>query len=461
MIAPPRAFRITVLLGLGCAALSWPATSGRAEPPVVTVLTEDGAEAATEVAPAAFAGQFEDASPLQLPSLGDAGAAAVLPTDEPIGAELLAAPGEVASVLDVSARAADGMFLDQLELDEMPYEASSGRWFWSGGWYFGGESLWMHRSRGDRKVIVQDTQPALSPTRGPVNYTTYGQTYNLSPGARITLGKSLGRDYLDRDRSVEVVFYGGMGWNNEQGWNALADGVLVTPLNYAAPGFNGATRAYTTDRSDLNSLECNYKLRRRLGRDQLVMSPQGQWTRHAERGFLPGLILGLRAARFSEDFSLLMNRENVTPPVPPSEFGGLYTVGTDNWLLGLNIGGELISQNEFFYWGLRGRATPAINFASQSQAASGVNNLLVPGKSLNFTDTGSQTATGFIGDMTLMAGWQLTPNFSLQAGWDLIWIAGIATTQNQLNLNNEQQNDIDAGGQSFINGLSLGFYGSW
>jgi hypothetical protein len=368
-------------------------------------------------------------------------------------------PGDV---LEASARATDGMLLEQFQLQEMPYEASSGDWFQSGNWYVGGESMWLDRSRNNRRVLAE--QAFADPITGAVRYakfTTTAQPFNISPGARITIGRSLGRDYLDRDRAIEFIYYGGMTYEDNDGWNAigapLALSPPVIPLAPLQPGFASATRFDTRFNSDFNSWEWNYKLRRRLGRDQLVMSPGGTWTRHAERGWLPALILGPRLANVNEDFRLQTSR----PGVPPANFGGTYTINAANWLLGLNIGGELISQNEFFYWGLRGRAAPALSFVSTHQTAVGVNTLTTPPGAINFTADASRTAPGFIGDLTLMAGWNITPNFAVQVGYDFLWVAGMATATRQFNLDQRDTNALDAGGQTFYNGLSFGFNGSW
>ena len=370
------------------------------------------------------------------------------------GPTLATEPG----ILDVSSRVADGMLLDDFSLEEMPFEASSGDWFWNGGWYVGGESLWMDRSRNNRRVIFQDVS-AINPARATINYTTTAQPFNVSPGARVTIGKSLGRDYLDRDRALEFIYYGGLSYEDNDGRNAAADGILITPIAPLAPGFNGATSAVTRFASDFNSWEWNYKLRRRLGRDQLVMSPGGRWTRHAERGWLPSLIVGPRLATVNEHFTLTTSRQGTST----SQFGGRYHIDAQNWLLGLNIGGELISQNEFYYWGLRGRAAPALTFANTAQQAAGINETgFPPGpRTLAFTDAGSRTAPGFIGDLTLMAGWHVTPNFAFQVGYDFLWVAGMATATRQFNLDNRDVNALDAGGQTFYNGVSFGFYGSW
>lgn len=354
----------------------------------------------------------------------------------------------------------DGMYIDE-GFEEMPFEASSGRWFSSGGWYAGGESLWMSRSINNRQKIAFDAALGFNTDGTPrVSYTTYAQPFGVSPGARATIGKSLGRDYLDRDRSIEFVYYGGMTYNEVSSWNGVGGNTLFTPLNPSAPGFNAAGTYTSTFNSDFNSYEWNYKLRRRLGRDKVVMSPDGRWEKHAERGWLPALIVGPRLVNANEDFGMFSAR----PGVPSTDFSGRYIINTSNWLLGLNIGGELISQNEFYFWGLRGRATPAMNFASTSQLAVGVNTTGNPvggATSLAFQDAETATSAGFIGDLTLLAGWNVTPNFAFQVGYDFLWVAGMATATRQFNLDNRDNNAIDTGGQTFYNGLSFGFNGSW
>jgi hypothetical protein len=361
-------------------------------------------------------------------------------------------------ILDVSSRGADGMLLDDFNLDEMPFEASSGQWFKDGGWYYSAESLWLSRSRNQRVVIGEESSASITKI---LKYTTVSNPFNMSPGARVTLGRSLGRDYLDRDRSVEFVYYGGLNAAGKNGFNSLTNvPLLVSPLALFASGFNFANTYNTTQSSDFNSMEINYKLARRLGRDQLVMSPAGNWTKHAERGFLPALILGIRAANTNENFSFTSRRFGVAPSV----YGGDYTIATQNWLFGLNLGGELISQNEFYYWGLRGRAAPCLSWAADQQRAFGVNNTSFPApgsQPTNFSYAASGFGPGFIGDLTLLAGWNIKPNLSLQIGYDFLWIAGIATATRQFNLDNRDQYPLDAGGQVLYNGVSFGLNGSW
>ncbi|MCE9631132.1 MAG: hypothetical protein K8S94_10525 [Planctomycetia bacterium] len=427
-----------------------------APPAIPAVLADAGDELPTTIVQDRIVLELEDEAE-QMPAPAESILREEMISDRALTVESLPEPPQI---LEVSSPALDGMLMDDFTVDEMPFEASSGRWFQSGGWYVGGESLWMDRSRNHRVNIVQDIAPnPSSPTQlSLISYTTMAQPFNVAPGARATIGKSLGRDYLDRDRFLEFVYYGGMSYQDNDGWNARANGTLVTPLNYNAPGFNNASTYFTSFNSDFNSWEWNYKLRRRLGRDQLVMSPGGNWTRHAERGWLPSLIVGTRLATTNEDFRLISSRTGV----PSSQFGGDYVINASNWLFGLNLGGELISQNEFYYWGIRGRAAPALSFGSTNQTAFGINTNLPQGsQTISFSDQATRTGAGFIGDLTILAGWQIKPNFALQIGYDFLWIAGMATANRQFNLDNRDNNAIDVGGQTFYNGVSFGFNGSW
>ena len=386
--------------------------------------------------------------------------------DEPASAAA-AAPTE--AIVPASAGAAAGLRLDDLAIDEFPFEASSGDWFSSGRWYGSAEMLWFDRSRNYRRVlghdvtVAQPTGPNLAGT-----LTTTGVPWGLVPGARITLGEQLGRDHLDRDRSLEMTYYGGLAFYQQDGWNALPRSFLVTPLSkFNAPGFSGAQFYGTSHNSIFNSLEWNYKLHRRLGRDQLVLAPNGDWSRHAERAWLPSLIVGTRLVNVNERFTFTSSRTDADP----TEFGGNYLINTQNWLWGFNLGGELVSQNEFYFWGLRGRAAPALSCAAGQQSVHSVNTLTTfpgttvpfpfPTGSVNRASSNQQLCPGFIGDLSLFAGWNVTPNFAIKAGYDFLWVAGIATATRQFDLDNVRNRPLDGGGQIFYNGLTLGCEGSW
>lgn len=401
--------------------------------------------------------------PLMIPSVivdGEVNPGEVI-SDKRLFSGVLESPLE-----EVSVQAADGLRIEEFGVDEMPAELSSGNWFSSGRWYGSAEVLFFDRSRNYRRVLGHDV--TFTPGRRDLvgTLTTTGVPFDLSPGARVTVGENLGRDYLDRDQSLEATFYGGLAFAQQDAWNALPNSFLVTPLaDTNVFGFNGAQTYATTHHSNFNSLELNYKLHRRLGRDQVVMSPNGSWTKHAERGWLPALLIGTRLATVYEGFTLSSRRNDA----PPSQFSGDYNINTQNWLWGFNVGGELVSQNEFYYWGLRGRVTPAMSFAANQQTVNGTNQLTIPPPplppfpqgSVDRRSAASQVGAGFVGDLSLLAGWNVTPNFSLKAGYDFLWIAGIATATRQFNLDDVRQNPIDGGGQIFYNGLSLGCEGSW
>lgn len=351
--------------------------------------------------------------------------------------------GEV--IVEAASKAADGMRADDFSFDVMPNESSSGDWFSSGRWYGGAEALWFDRSRNLRKPIATEVNTFTGAVAGSLS--TNSIPYDLSAGTRLTLGEHLGRDHLDRDRNMEIVYYGGLSYYQTDSLNARDGNVIITPLGNV-PGFVGATSYQTKHNTIFNSLEWNYKLARRLGRDQLVMGPNGNWSRHAERGFLPALIVGTRLVNVNDSFDLLAGG---------NDRAGDYTIDAQNWLWGLNLGGELISQNEFFYWGLRGRATPSMNFAANQQNYYGAQQGTVSTRA----SSADIFAAGFVGDLSLLAGWQITPNFSVKAGYEFLWVGGIATAPRQFDLEGIRNDKMDPGGQIFFNGLSLGCEGSW
>ncbi len=355
------------------------------------------------------------------------------------GVERLPAPAAVVGI-------ATSMRLDELPLLELPEEASSGEWFSSSGWYGGAEVLFFDRSRVYRQDIGEERNATTGALVGTL--TTTPIPFDLAPGARITIGDWLERDQLDRDRSLELVYYGGFSFFQRDTRNALPGDVIITPLDPTSPYFVGTTYE-TTHHTLFNSLEGNFRLGRRLGRDQLVMSPNGTWTRRAPRGFLSALLIGTRVVNLNDSFTLAS-----TAP----DRSGDYAVDAQNWLWGLNIGGELVSRNEFFFWGLRGRATPSMNFAAAQQAATGTAPAVAP---LDDAEAATRFAAGFVGDLSLFAGWQITPRFAIKAGWDFLWLAGIATAPRQFNLDNTRSDPIDPGGQMFLNGLALGCEVRW
>lgn len=380
-------------------------------------------------------------------------------------------------VEEVSVGPGEGMFLQEYGVGEIPRDDSSGTWFSSGMRYGSAEFLMLDRARNYRRNIAFDPLVTPFPNRnnGAGTFTTQGLPFNLAPAARFTVGEYLGRDDLDRDRAVEFTYYGGLSFFLDDTYNASPNSELLTPLagpfyfpgNYGPglAGFTGATTFNMTNSSVFNSMEINYKMHRRLGRDQLVMSPNGGWARHAERGWLPSIFVGTRVANLNEGFTLTGWRTDQ----PADVFSGNYVIATQNWLWGLNLGAELISQNEYFYWGLRGRAAPAVNFAGGQQYGAGVNNIPTGdppvigqrGSYILPRQSASQVGAAFLGDLSCIVGINLTPNFQVQLGYELLWVAGVATATRQFNLDNVRPNSLDPGGQVFMMGFSGGVQGSW
>ena len=120
-----------------------------------------------------------------------------------------------------------------MPLLQLPEVASSGEWFSSSGWYGGAEVLFFDRSRIDRQTVGEERNAATGALVD--TFTTTPIPFDLAPGARITIGDWLGRDDLDRDRSLELVYYGGFSFFQRDSRNALP-GTFTDIINLMETG---------------------------------------------------------------------------------------------------------------------------------------------------------------------------------------------------------------------------------
>jgi hypothetical protein len=70
---------------------------------------------------------------------------------------------------------------------------------------------------------------------------------------------------------------------------------------------------------------------------------------------------------------------------------------------------------------------------------------------------------GFIGDMNYSLVRRLNDNWSLRAGYNLIWISGVALAPNQFDFTNTTTSGTTLAntGNVFLHGANLGFEAQW
>lgn len=329
--------------------------------------------------------------------------------------------------------------MDESSLAEMPATPwSSGSWFFSGHRYAEVDFVVFERGRSKRARQVLAVDQANPGNR----LTTFSQTYGVEPGVRALLGQNLFRDHLNRDHSVELSFFGINQFEINDGINGLANNSLFI-IN--APGFDASDTVTTDYSSNFISYEMNYRIRTRLERDRMIMGPDGSWVRQYTHGHVFSFLTGVRHLTFDEKFLLSGRQAGVDPTV----YAGDTRVNTENDLLGVQIGGEMRSQYETWSWGVAGKAGAYVNFTDVQRQ---ISIATVP----VYDTTASLQDAAFLGELSLFAAYNLSPNWTLRASMEMIVIGGITQAPNNISYSTTTFPEIENNSIVELMGLSFG-----
>jgi hypothetical protein len=353
---------------------------------------------------------------------------------------------------------------------------SSGEWFRSGIWYTNADFLIVRRDRPRERLLI-----GIDVTNPDNLFFNYGATGGVEPAMRVTVGRFIGRDWQNRDHSVEMSFLGINEFRTGQSIRSQEEGGLILLLDQKQGGFNNADLWFTEHASRMHSIEADMRLRHRPDKDRLVMAPDGTWTRQYTSSYVPSLLLGMRYVNLNEDYSFFSRSlgvlerveegERVFTPITETEFRGDYDIETRNDLFGIQIGGDLINQREQWYWGVRGKAGALVNFAEQFTVAQ-FNDLRAPRGTPGDGQPGdpsidvaprvehaTRANEAFFGELSLMTAYHFTPNFTARASYDFMWLAGVALAPDQFTFTETNRLSLD--GVIFYQGLSLGLEMVW
>ncbi|MCC7084537.1 MAG: hypothetical protein IT427_05980 [Pirellulales bacterium] len=284
-----------------------------------------------------------------------------------------------------------------------------------------------------------------------------GQTFGLEPGNRTTIGYLLMRDLDNRDHSIEATYLGFNAWTTHDGLISKRPRQLFTELDFTAPGFNGADSYDTAQQSQVHSVEFNYRIRNRPGRDRMIMGSDGFWSRQLSPGPTQSLLVGIRGLSVDERWQWLAARNGVSPDV----YSGDMLINTDNNLLGVQIGGDFIGVHEAFYWGVRGTAGIYCDFAKGTYHYAGIDTA----ETNRFIDGQAQSqVAAFFGELSFMAGINLTDHLAVRASMDMALAGGLALAPDQASFTSyltTRAPNLNDGGQIFFSGFSVGLEAYW
>ena len=336
---------------------------------------------------------------------------------------------------------------------------SSGTWLDRGNWYVRGDLVMLTRTATDPVDLSSFvTLPGLIPISKAMNTQSAG--FGFEPGMRLTLGHILGRDGENRDHSLEFTFLGLHEW-------VASHAVSVTPANIAtrrlAPtnqvlafGFTAATEHRYRYWANLNSYEVNGRVRSRLGRDQLVMLPDGEWQREVTSGRQWGILGGVRYLSVDEEFNFAATDGAI------GAVDSTYDIKTHNRLFGVQLGAEVKEQHANWSFGVHGKAGAFVNFADQVSDVRifDANFIAAPSTSTR-GESANDEQLAMVAEVGLTGAYQLRPNMAVRLGYDFMYIQGLAVAPEQLTFDSSGAPKVIAGSFAFLNGATFAFEYFW
>jgi hypothetical protein len=191
------------------------------------------------------------------------------------------------------------------------------------------------------------------------------------------------------------------------------------------PSFDGAANISFDYSTGFDSGELNYMVKSRMGKDQMVLKPSGEWVRTANKSATYSYLAGLRYANLTE--LLTMNAER-NPDVAASE-GGDYFIETDNDLFGGQLGASVAWETARWSLGLTVKGGSFWNRMD-------LDSRFTAGPAANIS-TGATRSTednlSFVGEAQLLAKWHLRPNLSIRAGMEMLFVDSVALAPHQIN----------------------------
>ena len=326
---------------------------------------------------------------------------------------------------------------------------SSGTWLERGVWYAEADAVMSNRT-----WSRTDTLLALQPNvqqGGNRALFLRGSHPGEDAAVRTTLGRFLYRDDDNRDHTAEFTVTAGGDWVEHVTLSSSTPNQLFLPvtINGLNLSFDNSTRQVVNYSSRFNSFEANYRVKQRMGRDQMIMDPNGHWRREASSGFNRSYLIGLRYIDLDEIFD--WRAEDIVV----AGDDGQYLINTDNDLFGVQAGAGISYETGRWSLGLNGKMGLYLNDADEhSQLDFTVDDVA------DFDRRSSESELSWVGEASLIGRWHLTPAFSLRAGTEVSVIESIALATKQINFIDDFS-QVNTAGYAFYIGGTLGFEGYW
>jgi hypothetical protein len=348
---------------------------------------------------------------------------------------------------------------------------STGTWLRRGFWYAEADAVIYNRlwKRKDMRFAAEDQNviqgPFFNPNPGGPNSLGFnpllldtnrvlilnGALPGEDAAVRATLGNFLFRDDHNRDHTVEITAQGGGEWEQQRTMSSVDPNGLFVPFFIAGHNvtFNGSTTQAIDYDSNLAGVEVNYRVRGRLGHDQLVMDANGNWHRSADAGFEREYLVGLRFMELGERLDW-----TATDIVNAGD-NGAYNIRTNNDMFGYQMGTGATYQAPRWSLGAFAKGGVFLN------RATGESRLDFTADDVNdFNLEMVENQLSFIGEFKLQAKYHLLPNVSLRASYEMMLITSAALAPNQATFTSNTTY-LNTTANPFYHGAAFGFDFYW
>lgn len=397
---------------------------------------------------------------------------------------------------------------------DIPLEVcDSGSWGFNGRWFSQQEVIMLTRTEVSEIALATDRSAVGALSEGglgavaPPNLLMSSMPFHYEPGTRLTIGRILGKDKINRNHNIEFTFFGlfdhvargqlaaerpvfneFVGDGSVQpstrgidtlltpfspipgrdgfGMTAIPDSYFTTPLT----GFSSADFQRADYESELNSFELNLRIRARPGRDRMVMQPNGNWVRQGAPSKISSVLVGLRHMKITELF--LYSSEIIPSDYDPRSGAGLYSVDMNNDMYGVQLGGDIRERYSEWNWGVRGKVAGLANFVDRrstidSSADTYQRNPLnatiiqITGRNeVNRDENISDTSLVFLAEGGVFAAYQVRPDTTFHIGYEVMYMTGLAVASNNIGLGGNFV-PFNLTGDALYHGMSVGFEMVW
>jgi hypothetical protein len=303
------------------------------------------------------------------------------------------------------------------------------------------EALFLSRvtnTNGQPVFILTENPSNPNITPGPTVLSTNGiAASDFNPGVRLMVG-------CQRccDTAVEFEYWGLWDLNNSK--RVTSDNLLRFPgdLGLASLDFFGGNVGEAAYHTQLNNFEVNVY---HDICDCCCCPTDWQW------------LVGFRYINLEDQLNIV--------GIDPDTGHSVYHIATQNNLFGPQIGARIVRHCGCGPWGwdatgrigIFGNAAEQTQFVTDFPATGGTPDILRGRR----TDQAGEVA--MVADLNISAIYKLNCTWALRAGYNVMWIEGIATAPDQLDFTDTVQSGsiVQTKGGEFFHGVNIGLEARW